>query len=404
MPQSIVCRACGAKLRIPDEYARRQAKCPKCMAVIALDSNVMAPATARAAPKSIPVARVAEATPPPGPVEEAEEVVRLEEALRPKKRAREVASDDPVSDTSMSDEEDRPKKKKKKRRRPRHDQPAGLEAWTWWYIGLAGVLGLVVMGGIGLVMAGHGPLVLLCGIELAVAFPVSMVILVISMFLSSHLSGGMDFGEIRTFIPKILILLIIANLINLLPFGTFLAFPVWLIGLMSAFNLDLWEAKFLVGVNWLLNLLLRWTLLMMFLNAYMHNQGKMDSFDMDPPGPQAPSPEMKAIDAIEKLGGSCDDDENAEDIRIIGVHLANSRVTDADLALLKELPALRTLDLSNTQITDQGLTHLKGLKQLQTVSLRGTKVTANGVRELQKSLPTTKITLTEAPARSGRGR
>ncbi len=72
--------------------------------------------------------------------------------------------------------------------------------------------------------------------------------------------------------------------------------------------------------------------------------------------------------------------------------LANNRITDASLEHLQNLTNLETLDLGNTGISDRGLQFLKGLKELGTLSLEGSRVTPGGVRELQKSLPNTKIT------------
>jgi hypothetical protein len=50
------------------------------------------------------------------------------------------------------------------------------------------------------------------------------------------------------------------------------------------------------------------------------------------------------------------------------VDLHGTQVTDADLAVLKDLRELRTLDLRLTKIGDEGVGHLKNLTRLQNVS------------------------------------
>jgi len=64
--------------------------------------------------------------------------------------------------------------------------------------------------------------------------------------------------------------------------------------------------------------------------------------------------------------------------------LTATHVTDAGLAHLKELQGLLTLDLLVTQVTDAGLAHLSQLKRLQTLQLGGTKVTDAGLAALTK--------------------
>ena len=71
--------------------------------------------------------------------------------------------------------------------------------------------------------------------------------------------------------------------------------------------------------------------------------------------------------------------------------LADTQITDAGLSNLQSLTNLDELDLSANAITDAGLQYLKRLKKLKTLDLGGTQVTPDGIRELQKSLPNTKI-------------
>ena len=77
------------------------------------------------------------------------------------------------------------------------------------------------------------------------------------------------------------------------------------------------------------------------------------------------------------------------------LHLQNcQRVTDAGLAHLRKLARLNQLILNYVGITDAGLKHLAGLNRLTDVLVgyTGGGVTADGIRELQTSLPNTKIT------------
>ena len=64
---------------------------------------------------------------------------------------------------------------------------------------------------------------------------------------------------------------------------------------------------------------------------------------------------------------------------------------DAEMASLRDLPTVESLDLTGTGITDAGLKHLAGLTNLQVLNLRGTQVTDQGVKKLQEALPNCKI-------------
>jgi len=71
--------------------------------------------------------------------------------------------------------------------------------------------------------------------------------------------------------------------------------------------------------------------------------------------------------------------------------LAGTKVTDAGLEHLKGLTSLQTLSLGGTQVTDAGLEHLKGLTSLQRLSLDGTRVTDAAVASLRAALPNLQI-------------
>lgn len=114
-------------------------------------------------------------------------------------------------------------------------------------------------------------------------------------------------------------------------------------------------------------------------------------------------------------------DEELKDFKsmpyLVGLHLADNRITDRGLAYVKNQTDLRVLDLThnpaitddglahlqdltaieslmlrkNSQITDAGLVHLERMQKLDLLILFGTSVTPQGVSRLQKKLPKTKI-------------
>ncbi|MGH7224415.1 MAG: hypothetical protein ACRELF_14390, partial [Gemmataceae bacterium] len=56
-------------------------------------------------------------------------------------------------------------------------------------------------------------------------------------------------------LAKAIPLLIVVALLELVPYGLFIAIPIWWFGLMLLFRLDFWEVRILVFVNWGLNAL-----------------------------------------------------------------------------------------------------------------------------------------------------
>ena len=81
--------------------------------------------------------------------------------------------------------------------------------------------------------------------------------------------------------------------------------------------------------------------------------------------------------------------ENIQALKRLAVD--GAKITDAGIRHLQNLQNIEELDLSDTAITDAGLQYFVHLKKLKTLDLSGTKVTLTVVQELQKSLPTTKI-------------
>ncbi|MCS6865694.1 MAG: hypothetical protein RMJ56_06315 [Gemmataceae bacterium] len=71
-----------------------------------------------------------------------------------------------------------------------------------------------------------------------------------------------------------------------------------------------------------------------------------------------------------------------KELRVL--YLTNANLTDAELAGLKNLTLLESLDLSNNpKITNKGLTVIKSLERLQALYLRNTGITDAGLAELK---------------------
>ena len=67
--------------------------------------------------------------------------------------------------------------------------------------------------------------------------------------------------------------------------------------------------------------------------------------------------------------------------------LGGTKITDAGLAHLRDLPDLAGLTLNNTGVTDESVEHLRRLTGLQELGLQDTKVSADGVARLKTALP-----------------
>ena len=92
---------------------------------------------------------------------------------------------------------------------------------------------------------------------------------------------------------------------------------------------------------------------------------------------------------VETFGGRVSQNEQG---KVVEVYLPDPEVTDANLAHLTGLTALKKLGLGGTQVTDAGLAHLAGLTALEELDLADNQVTDVGVAELQQALPNCRIT------------
>src|SRR5439155_18828300 len=64
--------------------------------------------------------------------------------------------------------------------------------------------------------------------------------------------------------------------------------------------------------------------------------------------------------------------------------LDDTKITDAGLKHLKDLPSLRSLSLSDcVKVTDAGLKEISGLQELESLNLGTTSITDAGLKHLQ---------------------
>jgi hypothetical protein len=93
--------------------------------------------------------------------------------------------------------------------------------------------------------------------------------------------------------------------------------------------------------------------------------------------------EQKALQTIEKLGGSVRTIAQNDDRLEVDFHLQPSSLTDEQLATLQELKKIVHLHLGNTNITDRGLAYVEPMTALTELHLEKTKVTDAGLAHLK---------------------
>jgi len=93
--------------------------------------------------------------------------------------------------------------------------------------------------------------------------------------------------------------------------------------------------------------------------------------------------EEQAIASLKKLGGLVLEIAQNDPRLDISLHLADVKITDAELAPVKELSKTAHLNLRGTEVTDAGLAALKDLKGLVKLHLEKTKVTDAGLEQLK---------------------
>jgi hypothetical protein len=366
MPLLISCNECGSQLKLPDTFAGRRGRCPRCASVFDL-------------------ATAAEAAPAPRRALAPRTAV-TDQAPRPP-----AAAEDRRPDAAQATEE-APRRKKKKRKKK--EMESGVPTWVWWLLGGSGAAVCMLAFFIVMFLTMRTE-ALAYFIILLVLLPISTVIFIVSMFISSAVGGGIDFGDARVAIPKAIALIMIVNTVGLTcgvasGFGGFLMTgPVWLFGLMGLFRLDLWEARLVVAINWGLNCVARMILVSVVVTL-LTGGGGGGGFGGGDDGDDEPPDQIAGVQLIKVLGGKVQYD-NALQQAVVEVDLSHTKVTDDNLDVLHEFPKLRVLDLSATRVTDAGLEQVADLTELQQVNLTQTAVSKAGVKKLQRALPNLKI-------------
>jgi len=283
MAIQLQCPSCRSTLQVPDYLAGRKVRCPKCRGVAdvgpllagAPPASLAAPAMAaedKASPRRRPDSdkvRVRARKPAPVPepeMEDAEEVPdRPRRPTRSSSRREEAISTRPIrrneaTETEEDEEEEevartRRFKRRKQRRPKRRSSPANW-SFIWWLV----IGGIYLAAGAGIsyykVATGETFELIMGAVGWAVLMPISVFILIGSMMAASAIAGGIDFGDLRTAIPKAFFLLAPINfLVIVCPWYVHMFFTplFWIFGLIILFGLDLWETFFLMTINWILS-------------------------------------------------------------------------------------------------------------------------------------------------------
>jgi predicted Zn finger-like uncharacterized protein len=411
MPQAVSCPSCASRLRIPEQALGKRVRCPNCNYSFVAEGQAAPPADPPAEKRTTPLTTgVRQATaddalarrkaPPPvdeEPIPEARRAPRADKPEEPEELEQEQEPTDEGDEAPA--ETPKKKKKKKKRRRRRDDDDTESPMWPWLAFGGGGAaLLLFVLLVLTAVLDWDNP-VKYAAAYLLFAIPGSTVIFFVAMFLSSVLAGAVEIGELHVAAVKAFALVVIVQIVTVvtLPISFYasfaLSFIVSVIGLMSLFRLDIWEARIIVGVNSILNLCL-FLALIGTLHAIVTHADKGGDVGGNRPGPPSPAVQKQGWDEgdVEELGGTVElDPKNQNDDIVLGISFRDTKVSDADLAHMKEFPRLEKLDLTRTPITDKGLRNLTGCKKLQVLILTKTKVTDAGVKDLQADLPNVQI-------------
>lgn len=307
------CKGCQARLSAKSELAGKAVRCPRCKQPVRVTVAPVVLSQLGNRPGSKPMLAEAvqgeepvwaEAIPEDAgfdvlPDEKPMLATPLEEdrpappPLKPKPKAKPFKVTE-VAEAAETVDEDRPKKKKKKKKLNAKMETA-IPTWMWVAGGFGALLAVSgVIFGIILAMRMNTPdgddidwQRMLLGFF--VSIPIKLVVLIISMYLSSALGGGINFGDAKTAIIGAIFLIVIVNLVELIPHvGIYITLVVWLIGFMTIFSLDPWEARFLLFINWLLN----YFIFMAFIN-YIHNRTQKEIKELLEDGEEEERPKVR---------------------------------------------------------------------------------------------------------------
>jgi Leucine-rich repeat (LRR) protein len=110
-----------------------------------------------------------------------------------------------------------------------------------------------------------------------------------------------------------------------------------------------------------------------------------------------PQVENRIKKVIKRRGGRVTVDKGHPEKRVVGVDLAGTQVTDAELEQLKGLTNLQSLNLGETQVTEAGLEHLKDFTNLRSLVLVHTQVSEAGIIHLRGLTNLTQLDLGNTP-------
>jgi len=112
---------------------------------------------------------------------------------------------------------------------------------------------------------------------------------------------------------------------------------------------------------------------------------------------QAPpeTAEQRARTALEQIGGRLQVDREGH---VTAVRLSGTKVTDVELANLRQFPRLQMLRLRRTKVTDEGLVYLRDLRQLISLDLDETWISDAGLEHLKAIYSLEVIDLSETEA------
>lgn len=260
MRTDLRCKACQTKLSVKMELQGKSVRCPKCRNPVKVPLvPVVLPQLGGKLVSAIPVSdepMLAEVL--PDHLSDFEVLPEEEPApASPPPRAVRQATPAPVK----ADDDQSPKpRKKKKKKKSKADEETRIPLW------------MLIAGGVGAIIAASGIVfgILLAlrtrtpdhlpidwkgfAIEVAILIPINIAILVAGMFISSALGGGINFGDAKTAIIGSFFLCVVVVLVSLIPVvGIYFTLLVWLVGFMTIFGLDPWEARFLFFICWILS-------------------------------------------------------------------------------------------------------------------------------------------------------
>jgi hypothetical protein len=285
MPRSITCLSCKARLALPEKAVGKRLRCPRCGSLVPIESEPLEIAEPEEdwvenLPGSTRPRRPAEekrkGRPAAGPNRDPDED---EEEVYVARRHRRKEEPEEVEEITKARDKRRParpgKKKKRKgkpQKRDRDDTDHGV--WAWSIYG-GGAVVLAMLSFFGVAVLSDSSEFKFYAIYLLISVPASTVLFFVAMYLSSIIFGAMEMGNLRVAVVKAFILLIFVNMASLVQgqVGAFVTLPVWIIGLLGLFRLDMWEAGILLFMNWLLNYGLRFLLMGIVLQSLMRGDG-----------------------------------------------------------------------------------------------------------------------------------